>query len=82
MLFRHSNVLKYFEKADLAEKDSMFEALKRLHLKLGYWKMENGDIWHGFELMETSHSRIDLIGNKNLPRKCQYSAFPPLQIQI
>lgn len=82
MLFRHSNVLNYFEGTDLAEKDSMFETLKRLRLRLGYWKRENGDIWHGFGLMETGDSRIYTIGNKDLPRKCQYPTSPPCKTKL
>lgn len=82
MLFRHSNVLIYFDGTDLAEKDSMFEALKRLHLRLGYWERENGDIWHGFGLMETEDSRIHTIGNKDPTRKCQYPAFPPRKTKL
>lgn len=77
MLFRHSNVLNYFEGTDLAEKDSIFEALKPLRLRLGYWKRENGDIWHGVGLMEKGDSTIDTTGNKDPPRKGQCSAFPP-----
>lgn len=76
MLFRHSNILNYFEGTDLAERDSMFEALKRLRLRLGYWIRENGDIWHGFGLMETGDSKIDMVGNTDPPRKCQYLAIP------
>ena len=76
MLFRHSNVLNYFEGTDFAERDSMFEALKQLRLRLGYWTRENGDIWHGFGLMETGDSRIDIVGNQDSPRTCQYRAIP------
>lgn len=75
MLFRHSNVLKYFEGTDLAERDSMLEALKGLRLRLGYWKRENGDIWHGFGLVETGDSEIGRVFNEDPPRKCQYLCY-------
>lgn len=76
MLFRHSNVLGYFEGTDLANRRSIFKVLKRLRLRLGYWKRENGDIWHGFGLMESENSENGIIDIEEPPRKCQYFDIP------
>ena len=69
MLFRHSNFLKSFEGTDIAEGKSMFETLKQLRLRLGYWRRDNGDIWHGFGMVETGYSAIGAVGNDDSPRK-------------
>ena len=83
MLFRHSNVLNYFEGTDLAERYSMYKVLKQLRLRLGYWRRENGDVWHGFGLMKKVNSEIGAVGNQYPPRKCQYLAFTPAkEIQV
>ena len=69
MLFRHSNFLTYFEGTDMANRESMFETLKHLRLRLGYWKRENGDIWHGFGMLKRGHSEVGAIGTRDPPRK-------------
>ncbi|KAK1728483.1 uncharacterized protein BDZ83DRAFT_129041 [Colletotrichum acutatum] len=48
VLFRHSNVLKYFEGSSIAQRQSMFENLEKIPMYLKYWKAENGKYWHGF----------------------------------
>ncbi|KAK0125656.1 hypothetical protein ONS96_009490 [Cadophora gregata f. sp. sojae] len=62
ILFRHSNFLRHFEGTDMATRGSMFEVLKDLPLKLGYWKRIEGNTtsyWHGFGLLENGISALE-----------------------
>lgn len=73
MLFRHSNFLKSFEGTDIAERKSIFETLKQLRLRLGYWRRDNGEIWHGFGMVDTGYAAAGAVGNDDSPRKRRQS---------
>ncbi|PVH79235.1 hypothetical protein DL98DRAFT_632908 [Cadophora sp. DSE1049] len=62
VLFRHSNFLKLFEGTDMATRESMFEGLKNIPLKLGYWERIEGNTisyWHGFGILENGISVLE-----------------------
>ncbi|KAK1713468.1 hypothetical protein BDP67DRAFT_39657 [Colletotrichum lupini] len=60
VLFRHSNVLKYFEGSSIAKRESMFENLEKIPIYLRYWEAKNGKCWHGFGTDDTGLSSLQL----------------------
>ncbi|KAH7419502.1 hypothetical protein BKA64DRAFT_650976 [Cadophora sp. MPI-SDFR-AT-0126] len=82
VLFRHSNVLKLFEGTDMATRGSMFELLKDLPLKLGYWERIEGNTrtyWHGFGMLENSMSTLEARTQPNPVRKLSHESAQKLR---
>lgn len=77
VLFRHSNILKHFERTDMATRESMFKVLREIPLKLGYWKWTEGNAtryWHGFGIPESVENGISVLPSRisqSPVRKCK-----------
>ena len=52
VLLSHSNFLDDFEGTDISTRQSIFEYFQHQRLRLGYWDLGGGKVWHGFGRVE------------------------------